>query len=45
MRQFKAFMTSMGLSHVCPGAQQSSLANGGSTSSVSSSSAGMIHIV
>jgi hypothetical protein len=38
-------MTSMGQSHLCPGAQQSSPANGGSTSSVSSASAGMIHIV
>jgi hypothetical protein len=45
MRQFKAVMTSMGQSHLCPGAQQSSLANGGSTSFVSSASAGMIHIV
>jgi hypothetical protein len=45
MRQFEAFMTSMGLSHVCPGAQQSSPANVGSMSSVSSASACMIHIV
>jgi len=45
MRQFEAFMTSMGSSHVCPGAQQSSPANVGSTSSVSSASASMIHIV
>jgi hypothetical protein len=45
MQQFEAFMTSMGLSHLCPGAQQSSPANGGSTSSVSSASADMIHIV
>jgi hypothetical protein len=38
-------MTSMGLSHVCPSAQQSSPGNRGSTSYVSSASAGMIHIV
>jgi hypothetical protein len=38
-------MTYMGSSHVCPGAQQSSPANVSSTSSVSSASAGMIHIV
>jgi pyruvate dehydrogenase complex dehydrogenase (E1) component len=41
MRQFEAFMASMGVSH----AQQSSPANVGSTSSVSSASAGMIHSV
>jgi hypothetical protein len=45
MRQFEAFMSSMGLSHACGGAQQSSPANVGSTSSVSSASGGMIHIV
>jgi hypothetical protein len=45
LRQFEAFMTSVGSSHVCPGAQQSSPANVGSTSSVISASAGMIHIV
>jgi hypothetical protein len=45
MRQFEAFMTSMGSSPVCPGAQQSSPAHVGSTSSISSASAGMIHIV
>jgi len=45
MRQFEAFMTSVGSSHVCPGVQQSSPANVGSTSSVISASAGMIHIV
>jgi hypothetical protein len=38
-------MTSMGSSHVCPVAQQSSSANIGSTSFVRSASAGMIHIV
>jgi hypothetical protein len=38
-------MSSMGVSHSCLGAQQSSPANVGSTSSVSSASAGMIHIV
>jgi len=43
MRQFEAFMTSMGQSHLCPSAQQSSPGNGGSTSSVRSASAGMIH--
>jgi hypothetical protein len=45
MRQFEAFMSSMGVSHGTVGAQQSSPANIGSTSSVSSASAGMIHIV
>jgi len=45
MRQFEAFMSSMGVSHGTVGAQQSSPANVGSTSSVSSASAGMIHIV
>jgi hypothetical protein len=45
MQEFEAFMTSMGSSHVCPGAQQSSPANVCSTSSISSASAGMIHIV
>jgi hypothetical protein len=45
MRQFEAFMTSMGSSHVCPGAQQFSPANVGSTSSINSASTGMIHIV
>jgi hypothetical protein len=45
MRQFEAFMSSMGVSHACLGAQQSSPANVGSTSSVNSASAGMIHIV
>jgi hypothetical protein len=45
MRQFEAFMSSMGVSPACGGAQQSSPANVGSTSSVSGASAGMIHIV
>jgi hypothetical protein len=45
MRQFKAFMSSMGVSYGTVGAQQSSPANVGNTSSVSSASAGMIHIV
>jgi hypothetical protein len=45
MRQFEAFMSSMGVSHGTIGAKQSPPANVGSTSSVSSSSAGMIHIV
>jgi hypothetical protein len=45
MRQFEAFMASMGVSHACLGAQQSLPANVGSTSSVSSASAGMIHIL
>ncbi|XP_062172833.1 uncharacterized protein LOC133878319 [Alnus glutinosa] len=40
MRQFGAFMSSIGLSFVCPGAQQSSPAHVGSTSSVSSAPAG-----
>jgi hypothetical protein len=45
MQQFEAFMTSTGLSYVCPGAQQSSPAHVGSTSSVSSAPGGMVHIV
>jgi hypothetical protein len=45
MRQFEAFMSSMGVSHGTVGAQQSSLANVGNTPSVNSASAGMIHIV
>jgi hypothetical protein len=44
MRQFEVFMSSMGVSQPCLGAQ-SSPANVGSTSSVSSASAGMIYIV
>jgi hypothetical protein len=44
MRQFEAFMSSMGVSQACVGAQ-SSPANVGSTSSVTSASVGMIHIV
>ncbi|XP_062152020.1 uncharacterized protein LOC133860426 [Alnus glutinosa] len=40
MRHFEAFMSSTGLSFVCPGAQQSSPAHVGSTSSVSSAPAG-----
>jgi len=45
MRQFDAFMSSMGVSPACVGAQQSSPANVGSTSSVSSVFVGMIYIV
>jgi hypothetical protein len=45
MRQFEAFMSSTGLSFVCPSAQQSSPAHVGSTSSVSSALAGMVHIM
>jgi hypothetical protein len=44
MRQFEAFMSSMGVSQACLGAQ-SSPTNVGSTSFVSSASAGMIYIV
>jgi hypothetical protein len=44
-RQFVASMSSMGVSHGTVGAQQSSPANVGSTSSVNSVSACMIHIV
>jgi hypothetical protein len=44
MRQFEVFMSSMGVSQPSLGAQ-SSPANVGSTSSVSSASAGMIYIV
>jgi hypothetical protein len=45
MRQFEAFMSSMRVSHGTVGAQQSPPANVSSTSSISSASAGMIHIV
>jgi BMFP domain-containing protein YqiC len=45
IRQLEAVLTSVGVSHVSPGAQQSPPANGGSTSSVSSASACMINIV
>jgi hypothetical protein len=45
MRQFEAFMSSMGVSHGTVGAQQSPPANVGRTSSVSSASAGIIHIM
>jgi hypothetical protein len=38
-------MIFMGSSHVCPDAQQSSPANVGSTSFVSSATVGMIHIM
>jgi hypothetical protein len=38
-------MSSTELSFVCPGAQQSSPVHVGSTSSVSSAPAGMVHIV
>jgi hypothetical protein len=44
MRQFEVFMSSMGVSQPCLGAQ-SSPADVGNTSSVSSASAGMIYIV
>jgi hypothetical protein len=44
MRQFEVFMSSMGVSQPCLGVQ-SSPANAGSTSPVSSASAGMIYIV
>jgi hypothetical protein len=44
MRQFEVFMSSMGISQSCLGAQ-SSPAHVGSTSSVSSTSAGMIYIM
>jgi hypothetical protein len=44
MRQFEVFMSSMGVSQPCLGAQ-SSPAHVGSTSSVCSASAGMIYIV
>jgi hypothetical protein len=42
IRQLEAVFTSVGVAHVSPGAQQSPLANGGSTSSVCSASASMI---
>jgi len=45
MRQFEAFMSSTGLSFACLGAQQFSHAHVGSTSSVSSAPAGMVHIM
>jgi hypothetical protein len=45
MRQFKAFMSSMGVSPGTVDAQQSSPANVGSTSPVNSGSAGMLRIV
>jgi len=45
LRQLEVVFTSMGVSHGCPGAQRSPPANEGSTSSVSSASAGMINIV
>jgi hypothetical protein len=45
MRQFEAFMSSMGVSPGTVGAQQSSPTNVGSTSAVSSASAGMLCIV
>jgi hypothetical protein len=45
LRQLEVVLTSMGVSHASPGAQQSPPVNGGSTSSVSSASAGMINIV
>jgi hypothetical protein len=45
MRQFEAFMSSTGLSFVCPGAQQSSPAHVSSTSSVISALAGIVHIM
>jgi len=45
MRQFEAFMASMGVSHGTVGTQQSSPANAGSTSFVSRAPAGIIHTV
>jgi type II secretory pathway component PulJ len=45
MRYFEAVLTSMGVSHMSPGAQQSLPPNGGSTSSVCNASVGMITIV
>jgi hypothetical protein len=45
IRQLEAFYSSVGVSHVTPGAQQSPPAHGGSTSSVSSASTSMINIV
>jgi hypothetical protein len=45
MWHFEVVLTSMGVSHTSPGAQQSPHLNGGGTSSVSSVSAGMITIV
>jgi hypothetical protein len=45
MRQFEAFMSSMRVSLGTVGAQQSSPANVGSTSSINSASAGMLRIV
>jgi hypothetical protein len=45
MRHFEAILTSMGVSHTSPGAQQSPLAKGGGTLSVSSATVGMIKIV
>jgi hypothetical protein len=45
MRQFEAFMSSMGVSPGTVGAQQSSPANVDSTSAVSSASTGMLRIV
>jgi len=45
LRQLEAVLTSMGVSHASSGAQRSPPTNGGSTSSASSASAGMINIV
>jgi hypothetical protein len=45
MRHFEAMLTSIGVSHTSPNAQQSPPPNEGGTSSVSSASAGMITIV
>jgi hypothetical protein len=45
MRHLEAVLTSIGVSHASPGAQQSPPPNGGGTSSVSSASASMINIV
>jgi hypothetical protein len=45
MRHLETVLTSIGVSHASPGAQQPSPANGGSKSSVSSASADMINIV
>jgi hypothetical protein len=45
MRHFEVVLTSMGVSHTSPGAQQSPPPNGGGTLSVSNASVGMITIV
>jgi hypothetical protein len=45
LRELEAVLTSIGVSHASLGAQQSPLANGGSTLYVSSASASMINTV